>query len=440
MPRLFAFLALGIALLAQTAAAQEASDAFNLFRVSGRAWTTRRVEWVRVRPPAVTFERVEVTDVRDSGCTLKRQKMNGYSLPIGEPVTEDVVFNDALKKSFEPPADGQRLNVRAAGQVWKASKVTQRGDTSNLEESRSVKFPALLLHRSEVRQDGATVVELVEFCLAEPDPFALYRMAGRKWVHRIIGADGKARFEAGEVVETAESGAKVKVFVCDQEGQALDGAKVVEQLIDFDTAKPWQAPEAGPGVEVKQASFNAGAIQWSALRVKEGEKVSHYARNWPGLELDVEAGGTRKTLECFFTGHGTGQFYATKGNYVLTRSATLMKQMQPFVNYMRQEVVAVGEREVTLRMTTYDAAMNKLVSSDSKLSRSGNKDQRHSGEEPVEELVFVRGSGGFYCLRQNVSADTTTTTIWMHRGATPKMRVASPEFTMVQEALEFRVR
>ncbi|HRJ77235.1 MAG TPA: hypothetical protein PLF37_01865, partial [Planctomycetota bacterium] len=203
MPRLFAFLALGIALLAQTAAAQEASDAFNLFRVSGRAWSTRSVHWERGKSPRVSLERVEVTDVRDDGCRLKRQRMNSYGLPEGEPATEDVVFNAALKQTFEHPADAKRLNLSAAGMSWKASRLTRRGDTSNLEESRSVKFPALLLHRSELSQDGATVVELVEFCLAEPDPFAIYRMAGRKWVHRVIGADGKGRFEAGEVVETA---------------------------------------------------------------------------------------------------------------------------------------------------------------------------------------------------------------------------------------------
>ncbi|KAA0217759.1 hypothetical protein EDM80_02705 [bacterium] len=440
MPRHFAFLALGIALLAQTAAAQEASDAFNLFRVSGRAWTTRSVHWERGKPATVTLERVEVTDVRDDGCRLKRQRLNSYGLPEGEPATEDVVFNAALKQTFEHPADARRLNLSAAGLSWKASKLTKRGDASNLEESRSLRYPALLLHRSEVRQNGATIVELVEFRLAEPDPFALYRLAGRKWVHRITGADGQVTFEAGEVTETGEARARVRLYASDAQGQILAGAKESEQVIEFETAKPWQAPAAGAGVEIKDASFNAGGIQWAALRVTAAGKVSHYARNWPGLELDVEVGGTRRTLECFYTGHGTGQFYATKGNFVLARAATLMEQMPPIVNYMRQEVVAVGEREGTLRMTTYDSAMNKLVSSDSKLPRSGLKDSPHRGEEPVEELVFIRGSGGFYCLRQKFSADASTTTIWLHCGATLKMRTVSQNFSLAHDAVELRLR
>jgi hypothetical protein len=122
--------------------------------------------------------------------------------------------------------------------------------------------------------------------------------------------------------------------------------------------------------------------------------------------------------------------YKTKGN-TWTHKVTSKVDDSTYTSYTKYEVLEGTESEATVKMTTLDSQNKELGSSEFKESLNAKNDNPDAGAakpKESEEKIKV-AAGEFDCVKQEVKADTYTTTTWYDKNTGLVVKITSKSDT-----------
>ena len=430
-------------------AAQKAEpevDVFGLYRLVGRSWTIKSVHWERGKPATCEYRRYFVTAIQGDICTVKSETVDRDGFSQGVDQARDLKLDGELKATLVPAEGARPVRLHTAGGAFSCMLTEQVDPDFHYSIWRSSKYPALVVKEQTIRADAVELRELVGFDEGVPDPWALYRMVGRRWTYSLKegpkGEAVKTTFIVHEVTHNSPTGATVRVSRLDESKKPIAGDAGEELKIDFEADAGWSRPEATKDCEVADGNYDAANIKWASVTISNKAMTCHMSRNWPGLLLGEKTESSEKTLVEFCTGHDFSRLYRKQGNFALSKTLVRMNMGgrggMNTVSYMRQDVVAATETQATLRTSGYDQNMKKTFSNENSMGVSKFSQIGHSGDEPIEELIMVCG-GAFACLKTVTKTNDQNMNMWMHHGIMLRMTNEAKGFSMITEVTELKL-
>ncbi|MBE7492852.1 MAG: hypothetical protein HS108_14010 [Planctomycetes bacterium] len=411
------------------------TELLKLYRTAGTVWHHRVVSWQRGGAAESSTESGRVESVEGNNAVVVESTrtftglVNGTKTArdLSKPTDEDLAFADEKLPLEE-------LDLGFARFACRRHRVTRDGE--QITTWVSTEHHPLVIKQVRLGPDHSVIRKLTGFALATPDPWLLYRMAGRRWVHK--NSTGKDAATTHYMVQTVKSVASdhamVSMDMLDKDRKSmLGGVEIPPTRYNFTAIAEDGVLAENPPVPTRE-KLTTEAGEFDCMVTKTGETKVWMSAVWTMLVVKLESPTMVQELVEFDLGHDLLRFFRTAGNTETTRITTEVGGMQA-TSLTRRTVTKFEDGKATVQTVTLDGNGREVTRNEMQLDVPDKTLPvlKYAGQR--EELV-VTPAGNFVAIVQSPGNELRN---WTHHGITVKQEMRNADFVMTTEVTDLKL-